>query len=284
MSLKNTNAKPSPLSVQSPPLIMGILNVTPDSFSDGGKHNDPASAVKHALKMVRNGANIIDVGGESTRPGAESIDTPEQLSRVLPVIQQLRSELPSDFPISIDTTDIKVAVAAVEAGVNWLNDISAAEDSIEMLRLAADNNLPIVLMHRQGKSATMQDAPYYDDVCKEVFSYLLKRAEAAVAKGMSKCHIILDPGIGFGKLFEHNTTILRNLSVLCQYGYPVLVGTSRKRFLATICDEKEPSRLGVATAATTALAVQSGVKIFRVHDVKENRQAADVAWAIQNAH
>ncbi len=262
---------------------MGILNVTPDSFSDGGKHNDPASAVKHAMKMVQDGADIIDIGGESTRPGAKSIDTSEQLRRVLPVIQQLRSELPDDFPISIDTTDVKVAIAAVESGVNWLNDISAAEDSAEMLTLAADKNLPIVLMHRQGKSATMQDAPFYDDVSEEVFSYLLKRAEVAIAEGIPKHHIVLDPGIGFGKLFEHNIEILNKLPLLCQSGFPVLLGTSRKRFLATICDETEPSRLGAATAATTALAVQAGVKILRVHDITENRQAADVAWAVVSA-
>ena len=283
MSFKNSNTMPSGLSVSSPPLIMGILNVTPDSFSDGGKHNDPASAVKHALKMVQQGADIIDIGGESTRPGAESIDTDEQLRRVLPVVEQLRHELPDGFPISIDTTDDKVAIAAVESGVNWLNDISAAEDSIGMLELAADKNLPIVLMHRQGKSVTMQDAPYYDDVCEEVFSYLLQRAEAAITKGVPKHNLILDPGIGFGKLIEHNLAILNRLSMLCQHGFPVLLGTSRKRFLSIVCDEKDASLLGVATAATTALAVQSGVQILRVHDIIENRQAADVAWAIRSA-
>ena len=264
----------------TPPLIMGILNVTPDSFSDGGKHNDPESAVKHGLKMMQAGADIIDIGGESTRPGAESIDTDEQLRRVLPVIEQLRDKLPDNFPISIDTTDIQVATVAVKSGVNWLNDISAAEDSAEMLKLAADKSLPIVLMHRQGKSATMQDAPYYDDVCEEVFSYLLERAKVAITAGVPKEHIVLDPGIGFGKLLEHNLAILKALPVLCQHGFPVLLGTSRKRFLSVICDEKDASLLGAATAATTALAVQSGVKILRVHDVIQNRQAADVAWAI----
>ena len=281
MSVVNTNASNLNLSVTSPPLIMGILNVTPDSFSDGGKHNEPASAVKHALKMVQAGADIIDVGGESTRPGASTVDTDEQLRRVLPVIEQLRDKLPADFPISIDTTDIKVAIAAVESGVNWLNDISAAEDSAEMLNLAADKKIPIVLMHRQGKSASMQDAPYYVDVCKEVFGYLLQRAEAAIVAGVYEQHIVLDPGIGFGKLLEHNLAILKELPALCQQGFPVLLGTSRKRFLSVICDEQDASLLGVATAATTALAVQSGVKILRVHDVIHNRQAADVAWAIQ---
>ncbi len=266
------------------PLIMGVLNVTPDSFSDGGKHNDLQSALKHALQMVENGADIIDVGGESTRPGALTIDTDEQLKRVLPVIASLRERLPENFPISIDTTDSKVASAAVASGVNWLNDISAAEDSIEMLDLAAENHLPIVLMHRQGKSETMQDSPFYEDVCEEVFSYLLERADIAMARGVASESIVLDPGIGFGKLFEHNLQLLNGLPELCRNEFPVLLGTSRKRFLSQICDETDASRLGVATAATTALAIQAGVRVVRVHDVIENRQAADVAWAIQTAN
>ncbi len=266
------------------PLIMGVLNVTPDSFSDGGKHNDLQSALKHALQMVENGADIIDVGGESTRPGALTIDTDEQLKRVLPVIASLRERLPENFPISIDTTDSKVASAAVASGVNWLNDISAAEDSSEMLDLAAENHLPIVLMHRQGKSETMQDSPFYEDVCEEVFSYLLERADIAMARGVASESIVLDPGIGFGKLFEHNLQLLNGLPELCRNEFPVLLGTSRKRFLSQICDETDASRLGVATAATTALAIQAGVRVVRVHDVIENRQAADVAWAIQTAN
>lgn len=266
------------------PLIMGVLNVTPDSFSDGGKHNDLQSALKHALQMVENGADIIDVGGESTRPGALTIDTDEQLKRVLPVIASLRERLPENFPISIDTTDSKVASAAVASGVNWLNDISAAEDSSEMLDLAAENHLPIVLMHRQGKSETMQDSPFYEDVCEEVFSYLLERADIAMARGVASESIVLDPGIGFGKLFEHNLQLLNGLPELCRNEFPVLLGTSRKRFLSQICDETDASRLGVATAATTALAIQAGVRVVRVHDVIENRQAADVAWAILTAN
>ena len=265
------------------PLIMGILNITPDSFSDGGQYNDPKKAVVHAMEMVAQGADIIDVGGESTRPGAETIDTNEQLSRVIPVISALRDVLPDGFPISIDTTDSEVARLSVIAGVNWLNDISAAEDSPEMLTLAAKYSLPIVLMHRKGKSVTMQNDPYYDDVCEEVFSYLQERAKEALAAGVAEDKIILDPGIGFGKRFEDNVQLLANLSQLCAKPYPVLLGTSRKRFLSTICQQDDPSRLGVATAVTTALAVQSGARIMRVHDVFENRQAADVAWAIHSA-
>lgn len=265
------------------PLIMGVLNVTPDSFSDGGRHNDPERAVNHALEMVAQGADIIDVGGESTRPGALTVDTEEQLNRVIPVITRLRQQLASDFPISIDTTDSEVAKRAVDAGVNWLNDISAAEESPDMLSVAAKHQLPIVLMHRKGRSATMQDNPYYDDVCAEVFDYLLARAEQAKQAGVAEEHIILDPGIGFGKRFEDNLNLLRGLDKLCSNPFPVLLGTSRKRFLATICQEADFSQLGVATAATTALAVQAGVRILRVHDVLENRQAADVAWAIHSA-
>ena len=272
------------LDKASPPLIMGVLNVTPDSFSDGGQHNDKGSAIKHAIDMVDKGADIIDVGGESTRPGALTVDTDEQLKRVLPVIRLLHENLPKNFPISIDTTDSKVASAAVSAGVNWLNDISAAEDSSEMLDLAANKDLPIVLMHRQGRSVTMQDSPYYDDVCTEVFSYLLERADIAKARGVASHNIVLDPGIGFGKLYEHNLALLKGLSKLCEYDYPVLLGTSRKRFLSQICDETDSSRLGVATAATSALAIHAGVKVVRVHDVLENRQAADVAWAIKTAN
>lgn len=262
------------------PLVMGVLNVTPDSFSDGGQHNDPKRAVAHAMEMIAQGADIIDVGGESTRPGANTVNTDEQLSRVIPVISALRDVLPEGFPISIDTTDSEVARLSVIAGVNWLNDISAAEDSPDMLTLAAKHQLPIVLMHRKGKSATMQDDPYYENVCGEVFSYLMSRAEQAIAAGVAEDHIILDPGIGFGKRFEDNLQLLANLSELCQKPYPVLLGTSRKRFLSMICQQDDLSRLGVATAATTALAVQAGVRIVRVHDVHENRQAADVAWAI----
>ena len=265
------------------PLIMGILNVTPDSFSDGGQFNDPRKALSHAMNMVAQGADIIDIGGESTRPGAETVDTNEQLSRVIPVISALREALPDGFPLSIDTTDSEVARLAVVAGVNWLNDISAAEDSPEMMTLAAKYDLPLVLMHRKGISVTMQDNPYYDDVCEEVFSYLQSRADEALAAGVSKDKIILDPGIGFGKRLEDNLQLLANLEQLCAKPYPVLLGTSRKRFLSTICQQDDASRLGVATAATTALAVQSGVRIVRVHDVLENRQAADVAWAVHSA-
>lgn len=260
---------------------MGILNVTPDSFSDGGKHNKPEQAVKRATQMLQQGADIIDIGGESTRPGAETVSTDEQINRVIPVIEGLR--LQTQALISIDTTNIAVAKAALDAGANWINDISAGEDDDRILTLAADRNAPIVLMHRQGKSATMQDNPYYEDVCAEVKEYLQSRALVAMEHGIPRDNIIVDPGIGFGKMLAHNLQLLSDLSSLVSIGYPVLLGTSRKRFLGEICQEDDPEKRVAATCATTALGVQAGVQIYRVHDVPENKQAMDVAWEIRQS-
>jgi len=264
------------------PMIMGVLNVTPDSFSDGGQHNKPEAAIKRAFEMHQNGADIIDIGGESTRPGADSIASDEQIARVIPVIEGIRRQ-DKQILISVDTTANKVAEVALDAGANWINDISAGEDSIEILHLAAKKQCPIVLMHRQGKSKNMQDAPYYDDVCKEVFEYLQSRAQLAIDLGIAKHNIMLDPGIGFGKSFEHNMTLMNNLDSLVNFKYPILLGTSRKRFLGEITGEDNPAKRAVATSATTAIGVNAGVQIFRVHDIKENKQALDVAWAIKNA-
>ena len=262
------------------PLIMGILNVTPDSFSDGGEHGTPDLAVQHALAMLAEGADIIDVGGESTRPGAVVVSQEEQLARVIPVIEQLRKEISPNRLISIDTTNAVVARAALDAGADWINDISAGEDSADMLALAAEKQVPIILMHRQGLSATMQDNPEYQDVCQEVLGYLVQRAQAALSAGVKGDNIILDPGIGFGKTFEHNLRLMADLSSLTALGYEVLLGTSRKRFLSEICQQPSSAKLAAATCATTSIGVMAGVRIFRVHDVLENRQAADVTWAI----
>ena len=272
------------------PMIMGVLNVTPDSFSDGGQHNSPDAAIKRAFEMQLQGADIIDIGGESTRPGADSISADEQIARVVPVIKGIRKK-DKDILISVDTTLTKVAEAALGAGANWINDISAGEDSAdnntdeieEILALAARKKCPIVLMHRQGKSKTMQDAPYYDDVCNEVIDYLQARAELAISVGITKQHIILDPGIGFGKTTEHNLLLMNNLTSLVALGYPVLLGTSRKRFLGEIIDEDNSEKRAVATSATSVIGVNAGIDIFRVHDVLPNKQAIDVAWAIKTA-
>lgn len=269
---------------------MGILNVTPDSFSDGGKYNQLEQALERVTAMLEQGADIIDIGGESTRPGAESISANEQINRVIPVIKAIRSKFSEKVTISVDTTDYKVAHSAIEAGADWINDVSAGEDAYnkqtgreKMLELAASKNVPIVLMHRKGKSSTMQDAPYYENITQEVYTYLNGRASLALEMGIKKKNIILDPGIGFGKLLSHNLTLLADLQNLVKLGFPVLLGASRKRFIGEICNVDMPEQRIAGTCATTALAVSQGVKIFRVHDVFENRQAADIAWEIKNA-
>jgi len=266
-----------------PPQIMGILNVTPDSFSDGGHYADLESAVTRAIQLIDHGADIIDIGGESTRPGSASVSEQEQKRRVLGVIRELRQCIPATVPISIDTTSSAVAEAALDAGADWINDTSAGLDAPRMLPLAAERGVPIVLMHRQGMPASMQDNPAYQDVVAEVRTFLLERANAASEAGVIAQHILIDPGIGFGKLKEHNLALLAGLSELAGLGLPLLLGASRKRFMGSICGEAEPARLAAATCATTALGVMAGVHVFRVHDVAENRQAADVAWAILNA-
>jgi dihydropteroate synthase len=262
------------------PLIMGILNRTPDSFSDGGLYQDEAQALAHALQMAEEGADIIDVGGESTRPGSRRVEAWEQIRRVVSLIERLRGSLPAAIPISIDTTRAEVAAAALAAGASILNDISAGRDDPAMFKLAAQTGVPIILMHMQATPETMQINPAYGDVVAEVKSFLLERAEAAQAAGIRREQVFIDPGIGFGKTNEHNLALMANLKQFVDTGYPMLLGTSRKRFMGAICAQTEPKELLGATCATTALGVMAGVRIFRVHDIKANRQAADVAWAI----
>jgi dihydropteroate synthase len=265
------------------PLIMGILNVTPDSFSDGGKYSGLNDALKQVERMLSEGVDIIDVGGESTRPGSDSVAATEQQQRVIPVITAIRQQLKSAILISIDTASSAVAKAALEAGANIINDVSAGQDDEDILALAAQTDVPIILMHRQGTPKTMQENPYYDDVVREVIDVLKKRIHAALKSGIKKENIAIDPGIGFGKRKQDNLDLLAHLDALVALGFPVLLGTSRKRFMGTLCAVTEPSELITATAVTTALGVMAGVQMFRVHDVKENRQAADVAWAIRQS-
>jgi dihydropteroate synthase len=265
------------------PLIMGILNVTPDSFSDGGKYSDVDAAVRQARHMLDEGADIIDIGGESTRPGAEPVAADEQIRRVVPVVEAIRQQVSADIPISIDTTLSAVAKAALAAGADIINDISAGRDDEAILALAAETDAPIILMHSQGAPKTMQDNPYYDDVVQEVLAALYQQIDAALKAGIKKERIAIDPGIGFGKRKQDNIDLLAHLDAFVATGYPVLLGTSRKRFMGTICDVSEPSELVTATAVTTALGIMAGVQIFRVHDIRENRQAADVAWAIRQS-
>lgn len=262
------------------PILMGILNLTPDSFSDGGSYTDKGRAVHFALQMVRDGADIIDVGGESTRPGSQRVAPEEQLRRVVDTIAALRRTLPERILISIDTTSSVVAKAAVSAGASIINDVRSGRDDEKIFEFAAEKELPIILMHMQGTPETMQQNPSYEDVIKEIQDFLMARCEKAKGYGVIKENLIIDPGIGFGKTRAHNLELLACLSQFTAMGYHTLLGTSRKKFMGEICGETEPRELLGATCATTGLGVQAGVKIFRVHDVKENRQAADIAWAI----
>jgi len=267
------------------PLIMGILNVTPDSFSDGGRHDSVDQAVVHVERMLAEGADVIDVGGESTRPGSQRVSIEEQIARTVEVIRQVHQAHP-DVVISIDTTRSDVARAALDVGAAILNDVAAGREDERMFTLAAERGTPLILMHMQGEPTTMQDNPSYKDVVAEVIAFLLDRAKLAQGAGVPREQIVIDPGIGFGKTREHNLKLLENLNCFVQTGYPVLLGTSRKRFMGSICTYVEgnppsPHELVGATCATTAIGVGYGINMFRVHDILPNRQAADVAWAIE---
>ena len=265
------------------PLIMGILNVTPDSFSDGGHFNNITSALMQAEKMLNDGVDIIDIGGESTRPYSISVSSGEQVQRVIPIIKAIRTQLSSTVQISIDTQLSTVAKLALAEGANIINDISAGHNDPNILNVAVDYDCPIILMHIKGTPQTMQDNPSYDNVVSDVLASLHISAERAKQVGIKQEKIILDPGIGFGKTIEHNLKLLGHLKQFVETGYPVLLGTSRKKFLNTITATKKPEDLALATSITTALAVMAGVKVLRVHDVKENRQALDIAWAIKQS-
>ena len=265
------------------PLIMGILNVTPDSFSDGGKFSDSQQALDRALDMVEQGADIIDIGGESSRPGAIRITPEQQIKRIILVVQKLSQALNGRCDISVDTTSSKVASAALQAGATMINDISAGSEDPEILKLAAENHLSISLMHMQGSPGTMQDNPQYNNVVKDIVDFLKQRISNALDVGIKPEQIIIDPGIGFGKRRIDNLQILANLDQFVALGYPVLLGTSRKRFMGAMLENPTQQQLAIATATTTALGVLSGVSIFRVHDVAENRIAADLAYGIKQS-
>ncbi len=234
-----------------------------------------------ARRMIEEGADIIDIGGESTHPGSDRVSAEEQLARVIPVMEILRQKLSVDCLISIDTTRSEVAEVALAQGADIINDISAGRDDPAILSLAAKRDTPLVLMHMQGTPKTMQESPYYEAVVDEVLAFLEQRVAAAMRAGVSAGNIILDPGIGFGKRRNDNLLLLAELDRLVATGQPVLLGASRKRFMGAICGEPRPDELIAATVATTALGVMSGVRIFRVHDVRQNRQAANVAYAIR---
>ena len=260
------------------PLVMGVLNVTPDSFSDGGRFAEADAAVAQAERMVEAGADLIDIGGESTRPGSQSVEPAEQVRRVLPVFDALAGRLPA--VLSIDTTRAGVAEAAADHGAHLINDISAGLADPDILTLAARRRLPIVLMHMQGTPQTMQLDPRYVDVVAEVAEFLLARCRAAGSAGVRPERILFDPGIGFGKSIGHNLTLLRELRRLAGLGRPLLVGTSRKGFIGRITGEAEPAGRIMGTAASVAWAVANGASIVRVHDVQAMSRVVRMVRAI----
>ena len=259
------------------PRIMGILNVTPDSFSDGGSFDDPAKAIAHALVMVGQGADLIDVGGESTRPGAESVSSQQELDRVIPIIEALSARI--EVPISIDSRKPEVMRAAVAAGAGMINDVMAlrADGAMEA---AAALNVPVCLMHMQGEPASMQDAPLYDDVVSDVKRFLADRVFAAQMAGIDKKRILIDPGFGFGKNLEHNLSLLARLREFADLGLPMLVGVSRKRMIATMTGRDGDADRVIGSVAAALIAAQSGAAIVRVHDVAQTRDALAVFNAV----
>ena len=262
------------------PRIMGILNVTPDSFSDGGAYPSTDRALARALEMVEEGATLIDIGGESTRPGADRVDAAEQKRRILDVVEQVSGTVPGEVLVSVDTTLSEVARAALDAGADMVNDVSAGRDDPEILSLVAERGVPYCLMHMQGTPKTMQDDPQYSDVVKEVREFLAERAEAVEQAGVESKNIIVDPGIGFGKRTEHNLQLIAQLNKIVELGYPVLLGTSRKRFMGEISGASDPGQRVPATVVTTGWGLCAGARIFRVHDVWQNRQALDLTQAL----
>jgi dihydropteroate synthase len=256
---------------------MGVLNVTPDSFSDGGRYSDPELALERAAAMVAEGAGILDVGGESTRPGAAPVDPREEIGRVVPVVRLLSARL--GVPISIDTRRAEVARAALDAGADVVNDVSSLTDPA-MARVVADAGAGLVLMHMRGTPATMQDDPVYADVAAEVAAELGDRLATATAAGIPAERIVVDPGIGFGKTYAHNLELIARLDVLTRLGRPILVGPSRKAFLGALLGGAPATGRAVATAAACTVALLKGARIFRVHDVRIVWEALRVADAI----
>jgi dihydropteroate synthase len=258
--------------------LMGVVNVTPDSFSDGGLYLDPAAAVEHGLELEREGAAILDIGGESTRPGAMPVSEDEELGRVLPVIEGLVAQ-GVDARISIDTSKAAVATAAIAAGATLVNDVTALRADPEMAAVIAASGVECCLMHMLGDPRTMQEDPRYEDVVAEVKAFLGQRMAYALAAGIAEQRILLDPGIGFGKTVEHNLELLRRLDELVALGRPVVIGTSRKSFLGKLTGRPNPADRVAGTIATCVLAFERGARIFRVHDVAPVHDGLAVAAA-----
>lgn len=259
---------------------MGVLNRTPDSFSDGGKYMSEESAVSYALNMARDGADIIDIGGESTRPGALPVDVNEELGRVIPVIKRLKALI--DIPISIDTSKSHVAKAALENGASMVNDITGLKGDRDMAGVVARFDVPICIMHMKGSPRTMQISPQYDDLIGEIIASLRESIDLAAGAGIDEKKIIIDPGIGFGKTLEHNLKIIKELRRLTNLGRPILIGPSRKSFIGQILNSDVSERL-TGTSSSVALAISNGANIVRVHDVREMVDCARVADSICRA-
>lgn len=263
------------------PIIMGILNVTPDSFSDGGRFMAPDTALEHARLMVRNGADIVDIGGESTRPNAKTVSIADEIARTAPVITALDGAL--DAPVSIDTRKSAVARAALDAGAKMLNDVAAFTFDPALAGLAAQSQVPVCLMHAQGDPQTMQDAPHYDDVLLDVYDFLEDRIAVAVAAGIPRDRIIVDSGVGFGKTTQHCLNLLQRISLFHTLGCAILLGVSRKRFIGEISQTALAQDRASGSISVGLAALDQGVQILRVHDVAETRQAIDLWQAVKTS-
>ena len=259
-------------------LVMGILNVTPDSFHDGGRYFRQDAAVSHAREMAAAGAGVIDVGGESTRPGSKPVAAEEELNRVIPVIETIAPEV--GVPVSIDTSKAEVASQALKAGAKMINDVTALRGDPDMAGVAAAAGCPVCLMHMLGEPRTMQENPHYEDVIGDIASFLGERVEFAVSQGIKRENLIIDPGIGFGKTLEHNLEILRRLDEFLNLGLPLMIGASSKGFIGKVTGEVDTKKRLAGTLATTIVAFEKGARIFRVHDVAENYQALKLTEAI----
>ena len=277
-AIRGPRARLAGLSLDRPRL-MGIVNVTPDSFSDGGRHNSTEAAVAHGLSLAEEGADILDVGGESTRPGSDTVSLDDELRRVIPVIEGLRAK--TDKLISIDTRKSEVMRRAADAGADILNDVSALTHDPAALDVAAESGLPVMLMHAQGDPKTMNDDPQYSDVVLDVFDFLEQRIRACIAAGIPKSRLIADPGIGFGKHLHHNVAVLAAMSLYHGLGVPVLLGASRKKLIGQISNVEDPRRRVPGSIAAALHSISQGVQLVRVHDVADTRQAVDVWEAAQ---
>lgn len=262
------------------PLLMGVVNVTPDSFSDGGLYFTPERAIVHAKDLEKAGADIVDIGGESSRPSSQPISLEEELRRVVPVIKAIAPEL--KIPISIDTYKAKVAQAAIEAGAKIVNDISALRFDEDMAKVVADYKTPVVLMHMKGTPKDMQINPYYENVLQEVYDFLAERIDYALTQGIDKVQIAIDPGIGFGKRLEDNLRLIKHLSFFKTLGRPILLGPSRKTFIGKVLNIEVPAQRDIGTLGVVALATLLGVDIIRVHAVKEARQIVKIIKTIMS--